>query len=141
VRNILLARPGRSPIGVDVGLLLLRAYSGIALALAHGLQKLPPSQRFVETVGGLGFPWPGLFAYAAGLAEFAGGLLLAIGLLTRPSAFFILITMAVAVVGRHAADPFLGKEKALLYGVVALTFLIAGPGRFAADAILNTRRR
>jgi uncharacterized membrane protein YphA (DoxX/SURF4 family) len=41
--------------------------------------------------------------------------------------------MAVAVVIRHAGDPFGNRELALLYGVIALLFLLAGPGRYSVD--------
>lgn len=124
----------------DLGLLLLRVFAGLAMAFAHGLGKLPPSPGFVRTVGGLGFPAPELFAWGAGVAEFAGGLLLAIGLLTRPASLAIAFTMAVAAFGRHADDPFAGKEKALLFLFVAVMYLLTGPGRFSVDALLGGRR-
>jgi putative oxidoreductase len=134
--------PARSTLtSTDAALLPLRVFSGVALALAHGLGKLPPSARFIETVGGLGFPAPIVFAYAAGVAEFFGGLLLAVGFLTRPASALILVTMLVAAFGRHAADPFTGKEKALLFAFVALAFLIAGAGRYSLDAAMGKRRK
>lgn len=121
----------------DVGLLLLRVFAGVALALAHGLGKLPPSERFVAGVVEMGFPAAPLFAWATGFSETVGGLLLAVGLLTRPAAFFVLVTMTVAAFVRQAGDPFLERELALLYGFVALQFLLAGPGRLSLDALLR----
>lgn len=129
----------RGGLTVDAGLLALRVLAGVALALAHGIGKLPPSARFVGGVAEMGFPVPGLFAWAAGLSEFAGGLLLALGLLTRPAAFVILVTMAVAAFIRQAGDPFGDRELALLYGSVALLYLLAGPGRLSLDAALVRR--
>ena len=123
----------------NVSITLLRLFTGLALAFGHGLGKIPPSERFVEGVAKLGFPLPSLFAWFAGGAEFFGGLLLAAGLLTRPSAFFILITMAVAAIMRHASDPFATKEKALLYGFVALVFLTVGCGKYGLDAVISRR--
>ncbi|HYE95907.1 MAG TPA: DoxX family protein [Rubricoccaceae bacterium] len=125
----------------DLGLLLLRVVAGLMLAFAHGVNKLPPSERFLASVDRLGFPLPEVFAWAAGLAEFIGGILLALGLLTRPSAFFIACTMATAAFLRHAADPFTDKEKALLFLVIALFFLIAGSGRFGLDEWFRRRER
>jgi putative oxidoreductase len=81
-----------------------------------------------------------LFAWSAAAAETVGGLLLAIGLLTRPSAFFIICTMTVAVVFQHANDPFTGKERALLFGAIALCFLFTGAGRWSIDAAIVKRR-
>jgi putative oxidoreductase len=123
----------------DAGLLVLRLFAGLALAFAHGLGKLPPSEGFVGTVAGMGFPAPELFAWLAGFAEFGGGLLLAAGLLTRPAAVVIAINMAVAAFIRHAGDPFAGKELALMFFFVAVLFAFTGPGRFSADALLFGR--
>lgn len=123
----------------DTGLLLLRLFGGLALALGHGLGKLPPSEGFIGRVGGLGFPAPEVFAWLSGLAEFGGGLLLAMGLLTRPAALIIALNMAAAAFLAHAADPFAGKEKALLFLAIAVCFLLTGPGRFSLDALLNRK--
>lgn len=125
--------------GTDLGLLLLRLFAGPALALTHGINKLPPSDRFVAGVVEMGFPAPMFFAWAAGIAEFGGGLLLALGLLTRPAAFLILVTMLVAAFIRQAGDPFAEREAAMLYAAVAVLYLVAGPGRFSLDARLGHR--
>lgn len=125
----------------DLGLLLIRIFSGIALALAHGVGKFPPSARFIQNVGAMGYPFPTVFAWAAAFAELFGGLLLAAGLLTRPASFFILVTMSSAAFLRHRGDPFLDRERALLYAAVALLFLLAGAGRYSLDAMLGTKKR
>jgi len=124
----------------NVGLMILRVFTGLVLASQHGIRKIPPHENFVQGVGELGFPLPEFFAWAAGSSEFFGGLLLAIGLLTRPAAFFILITMITAAFGRHAADPFSDKELALTFGFMALCFLLLGGGRYAIDAIIQRRK-
>jgi putative oxidoreductase len=95
-------------------------------------------------VGGLtqrGFPLPGVCGWAAIFSEFVGGLLLAVGLLTRPAAAFVLATLAVAAFYVHAADPFQRKELALAYVLVSIAVLIAGPGRFSIDALVASRFR
>jgi len=125
----------------DLGLLGMRLFAGLSLALAHGLGKIPPSERFIEGVAKLGFPAPAVFAWAAGLSEFAGGLLLAVGLCTRPAAALILTTMLVAGFGRHAQDPFATKEKAFLYAAIALACLGLGAGRVGLDSFRERRRR
>lgn len=125
--------------GADVGSLMLRLFAGLALALAHGIGKLPPTERFIDLVAAMGFPLSTFFAWAAGFAEFGGGLLLAIGLLTRPAAFFILVAMLVASFVQQAGDPFLERELSLLYCAVAAHFLVAGAGRLSLDAFLQSR--
>lgn len=123
----------------DIGLLVLRLMAGLAMAFAHGINKIPPSEGFIGGVEALGFPFPVFFAWSAGLAEFVGGLCLAIGLLTRPAALLLAFTMAVAFFLRHAGDPFGDKEKAFLFGGIALLYLLAGAGRFSVDALLRGR--
>lgn len=138
-RSLLIGGPGGAGTLADAAFLILRLLAGFAIAYFHGLGKIPPSPQFVETVAGLGFPAPVAFAWAAGIAKLMGGTLLAIGLLTRPAAFFLLVTMSVAFFVRHAADPFAGKEKAYLFGAIALFFLLAGAGRFSLDRLLRRR--
>lgn len=123
----------------DVGLLILRLGFGLALAFAHGLGKLPPSDGFVDGTAAMGFPVPTLFAWAAGLSEFVGGLLLAVGLLTRPAGFFIAVTLGVAAFVRHGGDPFAEQELALAYFVVGVAFAVMGAGRYAVDATIRQR--
>lgn len=133
---ILFGGDGGGSALADVGLLLLRLFTGLALAFAHGFGKVPPSEGFVASVVEMGFPAPEAFAWAAGLSEFAGGLLLAVGLLTRPAALMIAITMAVAAFVRHAGDPFSSQEKALLFLAVAVAFLFVGSGRYSLDRLV-----
>lgn len=125
--------------GANWGLAILRIFSGLALAFGHGIGKIPPSDGFIQGVAKLGFPLPGFFAWAAGSAEFFGGILLAAGLLTRPSAFFILCTMSVAGFIRHAGDPFSSKEKAFLFAAIALLYLLVGAGKYSVDAFMRRK--
>lgn len=131
---------GATSRATDLGLLILRLGAGLALAFAHGLGKIPPSPGFVEGTAEMGFPLPLLFAWAAALSEFAGGLLLALGLATRPAAFFVSCTMAVAFFVRHGDDTFVDGEKAFLFLLAALTLLVAGAGRYALDRFLARER-
>ena len=131
---------GDTSRATDLGLLILRVLSGLALAVAHGIGKLPPSDGFVGAVGRLGFPAPEVFAWVAGLAEFGGGVLLAFGLLTRPAALAVAATMAVALFGAHGDDPFADGEKAFLFLTAALALLATGAGRYSLDRLIYRRR-
>lgn len=72
-----------------------------------------------------------------GMMEIVGGLLMLIGLFTRPVAFILSGEMAVAYFGFHAAEsfwPMVNKgELAALYCFVFLFFSVSGPGSFAVD--------
>ena len=94
-------------VWIDEGLFLLRLGFGLGIAY-HGYGKIFGGYmgKFAMGVAALGIPFPEFFAWAAALSEFVGGLLLVLGLLTRPAAFFIMSTMLVAVFGQHLLDPF-----------------------------------
>lgn len=124
----------------DLALVILRLFIGLTMAFSHGLGKMPPSEQLIAGVEGLGFPAPHIFAWLASLAEFVGGLLLAVGLLTRPSAAFVVITMAVAAFGAHGADPFAKKEMALLYLFSSLFFVLHGAGRWSVDNFISRKK-
>lgn len=120
----------------DAGVLVLRLIFGLSMAFGHGLGKMPPSEKWIESVGTMGFPLPFVFAWAASLSEFLGGLLIAVGLFTRPSAAMWVLTMGTAAFLRHADDPFSSKEKALLYFAVGVCLLFTGAGRYSISKLL-----
>ncbi len=81
----------------------------------------------------------------AGILEVAGGLLLLLGLFTRPVAFVLCGFMAVAYFMAHASQgnvlvPLLNQgELAVLYCFVFLFFALAGPGAWSVDAMRQHR--
>lgn len=120
---------------------LLRFTSGIFLA-AHGAQKIlgwwggniEGTAGFFEKIG----LSPGLpLAYTVGSIELFGGLLVAIGLLTRPAAFLCAIVLYVAAFKVHSAHFFWGArglEFPLLWAVVMTYFAINGGGEKSVDS-------
>ena len=81
----------------NLGLLILRIFIGAAM-FTHGLAKLQGGVAgFTQNVANMGIPAAQLLGPLAVFAESAGAILLAIGLLTRPAAFLLVCTMAVAV--------------------------------------------
>jgi putative oxidoreductase len=135
-------------IAANVGLLILRASIGLMLAFGHGMGKMTAEGRagMEGFLTKLNVPAPGAAAFMAMFAEFFGGLMLAMGLLTRVGAALITFTMLVAVMTAHRNDPFFmhpgpggAKEPALLYMLPALAFLLIGSGRYGVDALLRGR--
>ncbi len=123
----------------DLGLLLFRLFVGLTMAFSHGLGKIPPPEGLIAGVAAMGFPMAIAFAWAAGLSEFIGALLLASGLFTRLAASFIGFTMGVAAFIAHGADPFAKKEMALLYLTACVMFIFTGAGKYSLDSIIRKK--
>ena len=102
------------------------------LFMQHGIQKLfgALGGGQVETLMSL----RGL----AGILEFGGGLLLAVGLFTRPVAFVLAGEMAVAYFTAHAPRgfwPIMNQgELAAFYCFTWLFVFAHGPGKCSLDA-------
>ncbi len=139
LKKILFGGESGDSLTSNIALTLLRVFAGLAMAFAHGLGKVPPSEKFAAAVGNIGFPLPNLFAWAAGLSEFLGGIFIALGLFTRLSSAFLAFTMLIAVFVVHLNDPFGKKELGLLYLFVAILFLIRGANDWSLDSFFREK--
>lgn len=94
------------------------------------------------------FSWPAPFEfpmspllYTAGILEVGGGLLLILGLFTRPVAFVLSGSMAVAYFMVHSSESFFPAvnhgETAMLFCFVFLYIAAAGPGSLSADELME----
>lgn len=112
-----------------------------AMFIMHGTQKLfgVPTNTPREAVA-----WFSQ-AGAAGGIELVGGILLLLGLFTRPAAFIAAGEMAYAYFVPHLPRsiwPVLnGGELAALYAMIWLYMFAAGPGPISVDAVLRRSRR
>ena len=122
----------------DFGLLWLRVLMGVGIAY-HGYGKVFGGKidRFAEGIASMGFPAPEIFAWAASLSEFLGGICIVLGLFTRQAALFVFVTMAVAAFIKHGADPLKRKELALAYWTISGALIFLGSGRFSLDYLIR----
>jgi len=120
-----------------------------AVMIAHGAQVVlgsfggPGLKAFVAGNTPFGFMKPTwLWLGAAALSELVGGILVALGFLTRVGAFFIMCTMLTAVVGVHGPNGFFlsnrGYEYSLTLLAMALALLIGGGGQASIDKALSS---
>lgn len=137
---------------VDLAALVLRGVLGFVF-IAHGGQKLfgwfggggiRGTTAFLRIVG---IPAPDTFAYVLGIAEFFGGVLLVLGLLTFVASLALVVDMAVAFAAVSHNFSFFSQAKVgygwelnlALIGLAA-TLLIMGPGAWSVDAGLGLTR-
>lgn len=108
--------------------------------MEHGTQKLigfpaPPEH---------GLPEAGSFMWVGAWLELVGGILLLLGLFTRPAALVASGEMAVAYWMFHAPANFYpalnGGDAAILYTFVFLLFVFTGPGAWSLDGWLSERK-
>ncbi|MEI6950133.1 DoxX family protein [Paraflavisolibacter sp. H34] len=118
---------------IDTALLVARLGIG-GLMLTHGLPKLFLlfSGAPVQFPPVLGMS-PELSLAMAVFAEAFCSVLLLLGLATRLAVIPLIITMLVAVLLIHSADPFSAKEPGLHYLLVYVVLLITGGGRYSLD--------
>jgi len=125
-------------------LLVLRLYFFWQLFLS-GKGKLANIGKVSEFFASLGIPLPTLNAYLIGSLECFGSLLLIIGLMSRPLALLVLLSMIVAyvtadfeAVSSIFSDPdkFV-KADPFPFLLTALIVFVFGPGRFSVDALLK----
>lgn len=115
---------------------VLRIMTGF-LFTWHGTQKLfgfPPSGKAGEL---------STMILIASILEFAGGIMILIGFLTRPAAFILCGLMAVAYFIAHAPNAFLPivnkGELAVLYCFVFLYLFVAGAGEWSVDNVIKKK--
>ena len=130
---------GTSPLTTDLGLLVIRLWFGVVMAVEHGISKFGKIEMFAGGLASNGVPAPELMAWLAALTETLGGLFIALGFLTRPAALGLVVTMCVAAFVEHANDPFQKMEFALLYGFGFLGLALSGPGRLSLDHLIGKK--
>ena len=131
---------------MSIGLLIVRLAVGLTLA-AHGSQKLfgwfegggisatAPAMEYV------GFRPGRVQAALAGIAEFGGGLFLALGFLTPLAAAVAVSVMVVAMFSVHWKNGFFlakgGIEYTFVLAAAAAGLAFTGPGALSADEALG----
>lgn len=135
---------GSNPNLVSFCLLLLRCTIGILLFIAGSGKALGwfggnGMETIIQGFSKIGISMP--LAYLSSYTEFIGGLLLTIGLLTRPAAFAIMINMLVATLvslPRGFMGPT-GAQTPFIFLVIDIVILLAGPMTFSFDALIFRR--
>jgi putative oxidoreductase len=130
----------------DMAFLVLRLVSG-GLLTGHGAQKLfgafegPGLQGTKAWLESMGLRPAPTWAFAAGLSEFGGGLLTALGLAHPIGPLGIVAAMGMATAKVHWGKPIWvttgGAELPVTNMAVAASLMLAGPGKFSLDEALG----
>ena len=126
---------------------MIRITAGLFM-VPHGCQKLfgwfggrgldGTAQAFDRFLG-LSPGW--FWATAAGTVEVVGGILLVVGLLTRPAALAGLVLMLVAVFHVHFGNGYFwtkrGYEYPLMWAILMLAIFFRGSGRASIDGLIG----
>jgi putative oxidoreductase len=130
---------------MSTGALIIRGILGTVM-FAHGAQKVLGwwgGGGMEKTLAGMGQKFPEILVYAAAYSEFLGGALLLIGLMTRPAAIFVAITMIVASM-QHLAGGFFagnkGMEFPLTLAMMSIAVFFFGPGKYSVDSLIAARK-
>ena len=121
----------------DHALGFLRIASGIVFISIGSMKvfNVPPSPMPVALLSQMGI---------GGMLEVAGGVLMVLGLLTRPTAFILSGEMAVAYFQFHAPQSIFPTVNqgipAILYCLLFFYLMFAGPGSWSLDALIDRRR-
>jgi putative oxidoreductase len=130
----------------DLAALVVRLVQGSLLA-GHGAQKLfgtfgghglEGTSGFMEMLGlRPGRPW----AFLAGLCEFGGGVLTALGLLNPLGPMGIIASMSMATAKAHWGKPIWvtegGAELPVTNTAISTALLLSGPGKYSLDRALG----
>jgi uncharacterized membrane protein YphA (DoxX/SURF4 family) len=127
----------------DLWLDIFRVYLGLAL-LAKGIAFVRQGNVLFEQLreSGIGFG-EGLLAHYVVIAHIGGGLLLALGLVTRLAAAIQVPVLAGAVILVHRQEglftPQMTLEFTILVLVLLVMFTVCGGGPLSVDAWLRKR--
>jgi putative oxidoreductase len=131
---------------IDLGLLILRIGIGI-MFIWHGWPKIAAGPEMWEKLGGqmglLGIHFlPAFWGFMAAFAEFFGGILLILGLFTRPIAFIMAFNMFIAALTHLSnGDGIGGASHAIELGIVFLAIMIMGAGKMGLDRLIFGKKR
>lgn len=128
----------RPSAAASLGILVIRVVAG-AIFAAHGAQKIFEF-TLPGTIGGfagMGVPLPEIAAPVVAFVELIGGILLILGLFTRPVGILLAIDMVVAIIAVHLPAGLWvgdgGYEFVAVLGAAALALAFTGAGRYSLD--------
>ncbi|MFH2138767.1 MAG: DoxX family protein [Candidatus Omnitrophota bacterium] len=120
----------------DAGLLILRVGLGI-MFIIHGWPKIlaGPEQwaGLGKAMANLGITFaPAFWGFMAAFSEMVGGICLITGFMLKSACVLLSVTMTVAAIFHFKnGDGFAGASHAIELGIVFLSFILIGAGKYS----------
>lgn len=130
----------------DIGILALRLAIGSAYTFIYGLMKVEAGPELWPQIGGamanLGITFaPSFWGFMAIMSEFVGGILILLGLFTRPAAVIMTFTMFVAMLTHFSMhDQWYNVMNPINMMGVFICLLFVGPGKYSLDALFFKKK-
>lgn len=124
------------PWMVGTWIVILRVALGMLLVY-HGASKVfEGTVALTEKLTSYGWPLAGFQSFLATYTEFLGGVLLIVGLFTRPAAIMCMGLFSIIVFVFFMNDPFSKKELPVVFLLLSMLVFFFGPGRVSVDHYL-----
>ncbi|RFS13967.1 DoxX family protein [Emticicia sp. C21] len=116
------------------GLAIIRIITGL-LMVYHGLEIFQSSQmqEYASWDSIKDMPFPAFWAYLGKGAELVGGVLLAVGFMTRTAAILIAGTMLFITFKIGGGKFWYEAQHPFLFVLLALVYFFTGPGKWSVD--------
>ncbi len=130
----------------DAGILFLRIGIGFAFIFVHGWGKIMGGPELWGKIGGsmanMGINFaPVFWGFMASLSEFGGGILILLGLFTRPASAFMAFTMLTAfMMHTSKLDPWSKAIYPMEMFAVFMGLLFIGAGKYSIDALISKKK-
>ena len=129
----------------DAGILFLRIGIGFAFIFVHGWGKIMGGPELWSKIGNSMSNFgitvaPTFWGFMASASEFGGGILLILGLFTRPASAFMAFTMLTAfIMHTSKLDPWSKAIYPMEMFAVFMGLLFIGAGKYSIDAIISKK--
>ena len=131
-----------SPLWQDSGLAFIRIIVG-SFMIFHGWEVFDAEKMKVYLTWDSfkGFSSPSFMVYMGKIAELIAGILMTIGLFTRPATLVLIFTMLYISFLVGHGKVWYEDQHPFLFVLLGLVFFFTGPGKLSVDQLLFRNKR